>query len=146
MAACRILALARTIRCASVVGLVRKAWAMASVVSPHTSRRVSATRASGDRVGWQQVKISRSRASSISSASWSPAKCVDGLEAAGRNQPGARVGGNTLAWPLLHRHSERVVQRILGQVEIAQQSYQGGEDPPRLLPVEGVHPLAHGLP
>jgi hypothetical protein len=47
-----------TIRWASVGGLVRKAEAIASAVRPQTSRRVSATWASGASAGWQQV-ISR---------------------------------------------------------------------------------------
>ena len=47
----RIFALARTMRCASVRGVMRKALAISSVVNPHTSRKVSATRASGDRDG-----------------------------------------------------------------------------------------------
>jgi hypothetical protein len=37
---------ARTMRCASERGVMRKAVAISSVVSPHTSRKVSATRAS----------------------------------------------------------------------------------------------------
>jgi hypothetical protein len=65
MRASRIFALARTIRCASVGGEVRKARAISSVVRPHTSRSVNATRASGGSAGWQQVKISRSRSSSM---------------------------------------------------------------------------------
>ena len=47
----RIFDLARTMRCASVRGVMRKAFAISSVVSPHTSRKVSATRASGSRDG-----------------------------------------------------------------------------------------------
>ena len=44
---------------------VRKACAMSSVVSPQTSRSVSATCASGGRTGWQQMKISLSWSSSM---------------------------------------------------------------------------------
>ncbi len=43
----RIFAFARTMRCASVRGVMRKAFAISSVVSPHTSRKVSVTCASG---------------------------------------------------------------------------------------------------
>ena len=56
-------------RCASVRGEVRKAFAISSVVNPHTSRKVSATCASGARDGWQQVNIRRSRSSSRLSSS-----------------------------------------------------------------------------
>ena len=49
--------------------VVRNARAISSVVSPHTSRSVSATCASGVSAGWQQVKISRSRSSSSASSS-----------------------------------------------------------------------------
>ena len=57
MRALRIFALARTIRWATVDGLVRKARAISSVVRPQTSRSVIATWASGGKAGWQQVKI-----------------------------------------------------------------------------------------
>src|SRR5256885_1384865 len=63
MRASRIFDLARTIRCATVGGVVRKARAISSVVRPHTSRSVSATCASGGSEGWQQVKTSRRRSS-----------------------------------------------------------------------------------
>ena len=69
MRASRILALARTMRWASVDGAVRKARAISSVVKPQTSRSVSATRASGARAGWQHVKINLSRSSSTLSSS-----------------------------------------------------------------------------
>src|SRR6266487_5828520 len=63
MAASRILRLARTRRCAKVASGTRKAWAISGVVRPPRVRRVSATRASSDSAGWQQVKMSRSRSS-----------------------------------------------------------------------------------
>ena len=43
--------------------LARNARAISAMVSPASVRRVSATRASSDRAGWQQVNISRSRSS-----------------------------------------------------------------------------------
>src|ERR1700680_5147896 len=54
---------ARTIRCAMVISATRKAAAISPVVKPTTARSVSATCASCDSAGWQQVKISRSRSS-----------------------------------------------------------------------------------
>jgi hypothetical protein len=55
--------LARTMRCAMVASGTRKARAISAVVSPPSSRRVRAARASGDSTGWQETKISRSRSS-----------------------------------------------------------------------------------
>jgi ribosomal protein L22 len=59
---------ARTIRCAIVGSGVRKARAISPVVSPPSSRSVSATRASVDSTGWHDVKISRKRSSPMSSS------------------------------------------------------------------------------
>src|SRR4051794_6238481 len=64
MCAPLILALARVMRCAIVVSGTRNAAAISATVSPPSSRRVSATRASGASAGWQQVKSSRRRSSS----------------------------------------------------------------------------------
>src|SRR5579859_623676 len=72
--ASRILALARTSRWGMVVSGTRNACAISAVVSPPSSRRVSATRAAAPSAGWQQVNISRSRSSrtgpSSSGSSW----------------------------------------------------------------------------
>src|SRR5579872_1980236 len=68
MPAARILAFARTSRCAIVSSLTRNARATAAVGSEQTVRRVSATCASSASAGWQQVKISRSRSSSPNAA------------------------------------------------------------------------------
>ncbi len=74
MFASTILRLARTIRCAIVASLVIKARAISIVVSPATARSVSATWASLESAGWQQVKINRSRSSpsAVSSLMTSP--------------------------------------------------------------------------
>ena len=151
-------------RCATVGGAVRKARAISSVVRPQTSRSVSATCASGGSAGWQQVKISRSRSSSTllvvpvaspsrasassrsaSSASDASNRArrrmrVDRLEAAGRDEPRARIVGHAVARPLLDRRREGVVQRLLGEVEVAEQADQRGEDAARLGAVDGVDP------
>src|SRR2546430_1548897 len=76
MRASRIFLLARTIRWATVGGAVRKARAISSVVRPQTSRSVIATCASGERAGWQHVKINRSRSSSTLSSSHCSASLV----------------------------------------------------------------------
>ena len=65
MPAALILAFARVIRCPMVVSCTRKARAISGTVSPPTMRSVSATRVSIASAGWQQVKISRSRSSSM---------------------------------------------------------------------------------
>ena len=69
MRAAEIFFLARVTRAAIVGSETRKAWAISAVVSPQTSRRVSATWASRARAGWQQVKTRRSRSSGITSSS-----------------------------------------------------------------------------
>ncbi len=50
------------------------------------------------------------------------AQPVDGLEATSRDQPGARIGRQTVTRPLLHRRDKGVMQGFLGQLEIAQQA------------------------
>ena len=61
-----------------------------------------------------------------------PPQPVDGLEPAGRDQPRARVRGCTLDRPLLDRRRERILQRLLGEIEIAEETNQGREDTARL--------------
>ncbi len=67
--ALRIFRLARTRRCARVVSGSRNAWAISVSPSPQTARRVSATRASSESAGWQQVKTRRNTSSSRSPGS-----------------------------------------------------------------------------
>ena len=45
----------------------------------------------------------------------------------------------------LGRRSKRVVQRLLGEVKVAEQPDQGGEDAARLGAIDGVHHLAHSF-
>ena len=61
--------MARVTRAAMVGSATRNACAISTVVSPHTSRKVSATWASLASAGWQQVKMSRSLSSGITSSS-----------------------------------------------------------------------------
>ena len=65
MPASRILPFARTSRWAIVATGTRNARAISSVSRPPSVRSVSATCASSDSDGWQQVKISRRRSSGI---------------------------------------------------------------------------------
>ena len=120
--------LARTIRWATVGSGTRKARAISSVVRPPSRRNVSATRASGDSTGWQEVNTRRSRSSPTSSSRASssasttvvllgaqllaelvvlaleqlvPAELVDGPVLGRGHQPGARVVGHPRLGPLL---------------------------------------------
>ena len=49
--------------------------------------------------------------------------------------------GHAVARPLLERRPERVVQRFLGDVEVAEQADQRGEHAPRLGDIDGIHRL-----
>ncbi len=72
-----------------------------------------------------------------------PADAVYGLEATGRNQPRPRVGRHAVARPLFECRPESVVQRLFGDIEVAEQADQGGEDAARLRPVDGIYRFAH---
>jgi hypothetical protein len=52
---------------------------------------------------------------------------IDPLNRPAGNQPRARIRRHALARPLLHRRRKRVVQRLLGKVEIPEQPYQCGK-------------------
>jgi hypothetical protein len=62
---------------------VRNARAISSVVSPHTSRSVSAAQASGASAGWQQVKMSLSRSSGGSSSTPVPVEAFIAVQRVG---------------------------------------------------------------
>ena len=72
-----------------------------------------------------------------------PADAVDGLEAAGRHEPGARIRRHAVARPLLERRPESVVQRLLGEVEVAEQADQRREDAPRFGAIDGLRLRVH---
>ena len=72
-----------------------------------------------------------------------PPHRVDGFEPARRNEPRAGIGRHAIPRPLLERGTERIVQRILGQLEVAEQPDQGRKDPPRLRAINGIHTLPH---
>ena len=148
----------------AIVGAeVRKACAISSVVSPQTSRSVSATCASGGRAGWQQMKISLSWSSSMVLSSqhlgfvgvgFEPhrqllqrgiearllAHAVDRLEAPGRNQPGERIGRHAVLRPLRGGRDEGVVHRLLGAIEIAEQPDQRRQHAARMAAVDRLQP------
>jgi hypothetical protein len=80
MRAAAIFFFARVMRAAIVDSGTRNARAISAVLRPQTSRKVSATWASRDRAGWQQVQISRNRSSGIC-ASATTASSADVLTA-----------------------------------------------------------------
>jgi hypothetical protein len=66
---------------------------------------------------------------------------IDGFEAAGRNEPRPRIGGHAILWPLLQGRPEGIMQRLLSQVEVAEEADEGGEDPARFGTIDSVEYL-----
>src|SRR6266516_1075594 len=73
-------------------------------------------------------------------------QAVDGLVASRLGHPRTRVRGRALARPLLERRRKRLVHDLLGEVEVAEQADQGGEDAPRLLAIEPADHLRDHRP
>src|SRR5580704_11563638 len=105
--ASRILPLARTRRWAMVGSGTRNACAISAVVSPPSSRSVSATRAAVPSAGWQQVNMSRSRSSrtgpssrgsswACKSAAWA---CLSARAASRRSRSIARLRAVVMIHP-----------------------------------------------
>ena len=86
-----IFCLARTIRCARVCSLTRKARAICGVVRPMTARSVSGSRASGASAGWQQANSRASRSSVPGRSSGGVARAASAVLAppAGRSRSSA---------------------------------------------------------
>jgi hypothetical protein len=53
---------------------------------------------------------------------------VDRAVARGRHQPGTRVGRHPVAGPALGRDCERLLGGFLGEVEVAEEADEAGED------------------
>jgi hypothetical protein len=66
------------------------------------------------------------------------AQPIDRLVARRTNDPGGGVVGQPVARPALERRGERLLHRVLGEVEIAQDPDQRGDRPPRLPPEQAV--------
>jgi hypothetical protein len=62
------------------------------------------------------------------------AQAVDGAVAGGRRDPPARVGRQTLARPLVQGDGEGLLHRILGDVDVTEDTDQGSHRSARLLP------------
>ena len=56
------------------------------------------------------------------------AQPVDRLESARGDEPRARIRWSTLDRPALERRGERVLKRLLGEIEVAEQADQGCEN------------------
>ena len=63
---------------------------------------------------------------------------VDGPEPAGRDQPRHGPGREAIAGPVLRRGSEGVVERLLGEVEVAKEADERGQDDPAIGTVDPV--------
>jgi hypothetical protein len=71
------------------------------------------------------------------------AQAVDGPEAAGRDEPGAWIGGHARFGPLPRRGEEGVGQRFLGEFEPAKEADQACQHPAALGAIDAVE-IGHG--
>ena len=71
-----------------------------------------------------------------------PADRVSGLEAAGRNEPAPGIFGNTVSRPLLQRRPEGVMQRVLREIEVTEETDQRRKDTARFGPIDRVYAVA----
>jgi hypothetical protein len=55
-------------------------------------------------------------------------KPIDSLESPRGDEPRSRVRRRALDRPALHRRRERILQRLLGEIEIAEEANEGGKD------------------
>jgi hypothetical protein len=62
------------------------------------------------------------------------AQPVDRTVAGGDRQPGARVGRRAVPGPALGRDRERLLRGLLGEIEVAEEADQAGEDAAPLVP------------
>ena len=115
-----------TMRWAIVGGAARNALAISSVVSPQTSRSVSATWVLGGKAGWQHVKISRRRSSSSSSsplAALAPATVASRLATSrseASNRARLRIASTALKRPVETSHARGFAGTpVRGQVSTA---------------------------
>jgi hypothetical protein len=75
-----------------------------------------------------------------SRASPEPVYC---LEAAGGDEPGARILRHAVAWPRVERGGEGIVQRLLGCIKAAEEADQRCEHAARVGAIECFDLLAH---
>src|SRR5919109_990556 len=162
MRASRILPLARTSRWAMVASGTRKARAISAVVSPPSSRSVSATwgpvaGAGGERRvaagedqaqpvvahrallgGFALVAMEQGGLGVPVLAGRLPAEAVDRPVAGGGDDPPGGAGRQPCRRPPLHRRGEGVLDRLLGDVDVAEDADQ---DRDRAAVLLAEHPL-----
>src|SRR5215470_374691 len=83
----------------------------------------------GDRFDFLSDVLDRSEAGAAPYA-------VDRLEASRRDEPGARIRRQAFPRPLLERGAKSVVQPLLGEIEVAQQTHERREDAARLRAID----------
>jgi hypothetical protein len=74
-----------------------------------------------------------------------PANPIDRLEATGRHQPPIGIGGHALTRPSLDGGGERLVHRLLGEIEIAEKADERGKDAAGVVSIEALDRLTSPL-
>src|ERR1700678_194964 len=77
--------------------------------------------------------------------SCSSTQSINGFESSCRNQPWSRVIGYSALRPQAQRSRKGLVHRLLGKIEIAEQSNQRRQDPSRIHAIKGVEQFANLL-
>ena len=74
-----------------------------------------------------------------------PSQTIDRLVLGGLDEPRDRLLRAAVARPLLDRSGERLLQRLLGEIEVTEAPDEGRPDRPRFAPVESIDVLTgHG--
>jgi hypothetical protein len=68
---------------------------------------------------------------------------VDRLEATGGHQPRSRVSRNSCVRPVLHRRSKCIMHRLLGQIEIAEETDERRENAARIGAIDRINPFTN---
>src|SRR5207248_27514 len=70
-----------------------------------------------------------------------PSQTIDRLVLGGLDEPRDRLLRAAVARPLLDRSGERLLQRLLGEIEVTEAPDEGRPDRPRFAPVESIDVL-----
>src|SRR5205807_1573629 len=79
---------------------------------------------------------------------WAIAVATDAVDrpvARGRDDPGTGVARAPVAWPALERRRERILDGVLGQLEVADRPCEDADGTAPLLPEDLFDPRLHGL-
>ena len=137
--------LAREMRCAIVASSTMNALAISAVVSPPTARSVSAIAEAGVSAGWQHmnstVNVSSSSGTSrprrllqgrdASRAPCGTGRCATGRSASARRSGSASraaLGRDAVPRPVDRRREQRLLDGVLGGVEVAGPAGEHAED------------------